>query len=374
MADELQAVSNQLPANVEDLSKYVFVGREKLVALQAELRAIDKVGLAAEVRKQKLTEAQDIADALLLAEMRLGELISEIPESPGKRTDLEPEDTAVQKSKKEVLQEIGFSVKTAQRFEKLAKHPEIVASMSAEARAEDAIVSRTAVLRAISSSESTSDTPKTHKAPVMPVYEGEEEDERLTPQKYITSARKVLGKWITDPAASRFKDISKHGSFNYYKPDNGLSKTWGISTIWLFPPYYDTARFVKKLLDGETNHAIVLVNNETESKWFKDLWNRANAVVFNTGKIQFEIPEGTSYTGPDCGQVFFYIGYHPDAFIDEFSKYGVGIKLRENMADGISHSSELDEPMDRQMSEEDKEIVIRSLELNKKAEERHKKK
>ena len=90
--EEIQVINSQLPTVLEDLAKYVMVGREKLVALQAELRAIDKVGLVAEVRKQKLTEAQDIADALLLAEMRLGELISEIPESPGKRTDLNPED------------------------------------------------------------------------------------------------------------------------------------------------------------------------------------------------------------------------------------------------------------------------------------------
>lgn len=141
--EEIQVLNSQLPTAVEDLAKYVMVGREKLVALQAELRAIDKMGLVDEIRQQKLLEAQDLADEVLLAEIRLGELISEIPELPGKRTDLEPMDTTAQRSKKEVLQDLGFSVKTAQRFETLAKHPDIVASMSAEARAGGEIISRT---------------------------------------------------------------------------------------------------------------------------------------------------------------------------------------------------------------------------------------
>ena len=152
MAEELTKFANALPANIEDLSTFVFVGREKLVSLQAELRAMTKVGMVAEVRQQKLSEAQDLADELLLAEVRLGELISELPEMPGKRTDLQPMDNDVQKSKKEVLQEIGLSIKTAQRYERLAKHPEIVASMSAEARSEGDIVSRASVLRAITQS------------------------------------------------------------------------------------------------------------------------------------------------------------------------------------------------------------------------------
>ena len=186
--EEIQVINSQLPTVLEDLAKYVMVGREKLVALQAELRAIDKVGLVAEVRKQKLTEAQDIADALLLAEMRLGELISEIPESPGKRTDLNPEDD-VQRSKKDVVQALGFSVKTAQRFETLAKHPDIVASMSAEARADGEIISRTSILKAIA------------KKPFVINNSGN--TEWYTPKQYIESARKVMSLIELVPASSK---------------------------------------------------------------------------------------------------------------------------------------------------------------------------
>ena len=50
---EIQNTQSNLPVTIEDLSKFVLVGREKLVAVKAEIRAIDKVGLATEVRNQK---------------------------------------------------------------------------------------------------------------------------------------------------------------------------------------------------------------------------------------------------------------------------------------------------------------------------------
>ena len=217
--EEIQVINSQLPTVLEDLAKYVMVGREKLVALQAELRAIDKVGLVAEVRKQKLTEAQDIADALLLAEMRLGELISEIPESPGKRTDLNPEDD-VQRSKKDVVQALGFSVKTAQRFETLAKHPDIVASMSAEARADGEIISRTSILKAIA------------KKPFVINNSGN--TEWYTPKQYIESARKVMGSIDLDPASSKEAQKIVRAAKYYDSKADGLTKKWK-GNIWLNP-------------------------------------------------------------------------------------------------------------------------------------------
>ena len=77
--NEITVTQNNLPANVNDLAKFALIGREKLVAVRAEIRAIDKVGLADEVRKQKLTEAQEIAEAVLDAETKLGELMAKVP-------------------------------------------------------------------------------------------------------------------------------------------------------------------------------------------------------------------------------------------------------------------------------------------------------
>ena len=74
---------SDLPAKLDELSKFVLIGREKLIAVRAEIRAIDKVGLATEVRQQKLREAQDISEAVLDAEVRIGELMREVPKASG---------------------------------------------------------------------------------------------------------------------------------------------------------------------------------------------------------------------------------------------------------------------------------------------------
>lgn len=141
--------NNNLPASIDDLSRFVLIGREKLVAVRAEIRAIEKVGLAQEVRAQKLREAQEISEAVLDAEVRIGQLMARVPTMQGKRTDKEPMDSGVQKSKQQIIEDAGFTVKQAQRFETLAAHPEIVEQAKAEARENDDIVSRSLVLNMV---------------------------------------------------------------------------------------------------------------------------------------------------------------------------------------------------------------------------------
>lgn len=368
MADELTVVSSQVPARIEELVQFVKVGREKLTAVRAEIRAIEKLGLEDERRKQALEEAQALSEQLLDAEVSLGEIMATLPEAPGKRTDLEaPGDIDVPRSKKEILKEAGFSVKTAQRYEMLAAHPEIVAQMKAEARDKGAVVSRTAVLRAITKV----DNPEVN----MPVHKGDEEDERCITRKYMSSVRITLQPLTLDPCCERQKhDFMDAGYTGYSKSQNGLKQDWSgaFSHIWMFPPYYDVKRFVDKLLSSKFGAAIVLVANETETTWFKRLAELATAMLFHDGKMNFKIPEGKKYTGPERGMVFFYFGNDPDRFLENFSQYGFGIKLRENMADEIRHPTGIEELMNRPMTEEDKEIVKQSIELNKKAEERHK--
>lgn len=53
--------NTQLPTTIEDLSRFVIVGREQLAAIRAAMRAIDKVGAAKEFRDKRLEEAQTIA-------------------------------------------------------------------------------------------------------------------------------------------------------------------------------------------------------------------------------------------------------------------------------------------------------------------------
>ncbi len=364
MAEELTVVSSQVPAKIEELVQFVKVGREKLTAVRAEIRAIEKLGLEDERRKKALEEAQALSEQLLDAEVSLGEIMATLPEAPGKRTDLQtPEDSDVQMSKKEILKEAGFSVKTAQRYEMLAAHPDIVAQMIAEARDKGAVVSRTAVLRAITKVDKPEEN--------VPVHKGEEEDERCITRKYMDSVRRTLLPITLDPCGEKERGLwlNKDGYQSYSKFTNGLTKDWSgvTSHIWMFPPYYDVKRFVNKLLSSKFGAAIVLVANETETAWFRSLTELASAMLFHDGKMKFKIPEGKSFTGPERGMVFFYFGDDPEKFLNEFSQYGWGVKLRDNMAEEIRHPAGIDEYLDQPMSEEDKEIVKRSMELNKQA-------
>ena len=77
--NDLTVIQNNLPDNIEDLSKFVLIGRDKLQAVRAEISAIKKLGLAKEVYEQKKSEAQEIAETVTLAEMRTGELLKAIP-------------------------------------------------------------------------------------------------------------------------------------------------------------------------------------------------------------------------------------------------------------------------------------------------------
>ena len=149
---------DNIPANVEDLSKFVLIGREKMTAVRAEIRAIDKLNLADDVRRQKLEEAQMISEAVLDAEVRLGELTAKIPKAtafnnPSGVSKTAQNDSGVElgspKPKTEVVRELGFTPKQVERFEQLAKHPEVVEAAKAEARENEDIVSRSLVLNKI---------------------------------------------------------------------------------------------------------------------------------------------------------------------------------------------------------------------------------
>lgn len=158
---DLAVFQNNLPASIDDLSRFVLIGREKLVAVRAEIRAIDKVGLAHEVRTQKLHEAQDISEAVLDAEVRIGELMATVPkQNTHNRAAVRPDTGVV--SKTQVIEKAGFTPKQVERFQTMAAHPDIVAQAKAEARANDDITSRADILKRIKAQKKTEQIQKAH--------------------------------------------------------------------------------------------------------------------------------------------------------------------------------------------------------------------
>lgn len=149
--NEIETINRQLPDSLPDLAKFALIGREKLNAVRAEIRAIEKVGLAKEVHEQKLIEAQEIAEAVLDAEVKIGELTSKIPKATPNNNPYHEirNDAELVKPKANVLADIGINQDTSERCERLAKHPEAVEKAKAIARENGDIVSRQSVMRII---------------------------------------------------------------------------------------------------------------------------------------------------------------------------------------------------------------------------------
>lgn len=164
--NEIISVSQNLPANIEELAKFVLVGRQKLNSVKAEIKAIDYLPLAEEVRTQKREEAMMLSEALLDAEVRIGELTKALPKSQGFAskpenifsnkglhcTELEK---PIQKPKLEVIKNLGFSEDQVKRFETLANNPDIVEQVKVEARENDDLPTRSRVLQLVKEKKKT---------------------------------------------------------------------------------------------------------------------------------------------------------------------------------------------------------------------------
>jgi site-specific DNA-methyltransferase (adenine-specific) len=132
-----------LPENIEELKKFVLIGRDKLISVRAYIRAMDKLGVAKAVREQKREEANMLAGALLDAEARMGELL---PPPKSKRNDLG-------QLKGEKTLPDGITKQQADSFRTLANNKDIIEDVKADAEADDDLPTRTEVLRRVKEKE-----------------------------------------------------------------------------------------------------------------------------------------------------------------------------------------------------------------------------
>ena len=151
MSAEIERYRAELPATIDDLAKYALIGRDKLQAVRAEISAIKKVGLASEVLEQKRAEAQEIAEIVTLSELRIGEMLLEIPKATPNNNPFHEKQPNLPfvKSKTEKIAEAGIPREAAKQYQQMAAHPDLVEQAIAEARENDDIVSRSAVLKKI---------------------------------------------------------------------------------------------------------------------------------------------------------------------------------------------------------------------------------
>lgn len=149
--------------------------------------------------------------------------------------------------------------------------------------------------------------------------------ESYTPSEYIEKARDVMGSIDTDPASNELAQKTVKAGVYYTEKEDGLNSPWG-GNIFLNPPYNHGIidKFIEKLINelSDTKQAILLTNNNTDTKWFLAAAKKCNLLCFTTGRINFYKEDG-SKTSPTNGQCFFYFGKNKDKFKEIFSTVGL---------------------------------------------------
>ena len=160
-------------------------------------------------------------------------------------------------------------------------------------------------------------------------------NEWYTPERFLTSARHVMGSIDFDPASNDIAQKTVRAMIYCTKEFSGLDVDW-FGRVWMNPPYSAALikQFAAKLKQqravGNVNEFCVLTNNATETVWFRDILSVSDAVCFLNKRVRFLDPDGNK-GDPLQGQVIFYSGVNLKVFIDEFSTHGeIMVTLKES--------------------------------------------
>jgi len=136
----------------------MIVAQEKVKAVKAEIRAIQKLDLAKDVYNQKMEEQRRLQEVVLLAYQRMGEITREMPKDSSfhgnQHSEVNSRLREDTKPKKQAVQELGFSTSQVGRMEQMAAHPDIVEEVIAESQAGQIEATQGEVLRRIKEQQS----------------------------------------------------------------------------------------------------------------------------------------------------------------------------------------------------------------------------
>lgn len=112
-------------------------------------------------------------------------------------------------------------------------------------------------------------------------------DEWLTPPDILHG---IGCKFDLDPCAPINRPWAT-ASTHFTIEDDGLRRKW-YGRVWCNPPYgRETGKWLSKLADHGSGFALVFARTETKM-FFKEVWNRATALLFVEGRLHFHHSSG----------------------------------------------------------------------------------
>jgi len=144
-----------------------------------------------------------------------------------------------------------------------------------------------------------------------------EGDDWYTPKAWLDIAGRVLGKIDLDPFSSEMANERVRAARIFTQQDSAFDHEWNADTVWMNPPYSRglcAAACDKFILEHETGSfksGIILVNNMTDTQWFRRLMDKCARFVLVTKRIAFENAAGQVVSGNTRGQAFFLFTKSP---------------------------------------------------------------
>jgi len=150
---------------------------------------------------------------------------------------------------------------------------------------------------------------------VRGVIDGDNDD-WYTPAEWIEAARFVLYGIDLDPFSSDLANQRVKANKYFTQEDDAFTQEWNAKSVWMNPPYtrglVDKAvsKFVDEYHLGRFAHGMVLVNNMTDTRWYRRLLIASSFHCNIMGRIGFENAAGQRISGNTRGQTLFLFSKH----------------------------------------------------------------
>ena len=136
---ELVVKENLLPETIDELVPLSFIGQAAVSFYRTQLKVMKDLNMTEAQRKVTLRDGQDAGELLLDIEKRVGELAYKEPRVPPKGGKKEPRKP----------ERLGLKRKRMESAQAIAGHPDVVEKVKKQARANEDIPTKTAVLSEI---------------------------------------------------------------------------------------------------------------------------------------------------------------------------------------------------------------------------------